>query len=72
VNNKDIGPANVQNRPMKEEDVGAVAVIDRLCLRAPRLEYYREKLGSATKGARINTSLGARARTTMLQAECKR
>jgi hypothetical protein len=56
----------------KEEDGDAVAVIDSMYCGAPRPEYYREKLGSATKGAGINTSLIAEARTTTLQAECKR
>ena len=72
MNKKDIDPANVQIRPMKEEDVDAIAVIDSMYFGAPRPEYYREKLGSATKGAGINTSLVAEARTTILQAECKR
>jgi hypothetical protein len=57
---------------MYEEDVDAIAVIDSMYCGAPRPEYYREKLGSATKGAGINTSLIAEARTTTLQAECKR
>ncbi|MCX5872956.1 MAG: hypothetical protein NTY51_06940 [Deltaproteobacteria bacterium] len=51
MNKKDIDPANVQIRPMKEEDVDAIAVIDSIYFGAPRPEYYREKLGSATKGA---------------------
>jgi hypothetical protein len=56
---------------MKEEDVVAIAVVARVYFGAPRPEYYREKLGSATKGAGISTSLVAEARTTVLQAECK-
>jgi hypothetical protein len=57
---------------MKEGDVDAIAVIDSRYFGAPRPEYYREKLGSATKGAGINTSLVAEARTTTWQAGCKR
>ena len=68
---KDIDPANNQIRPVKEEDVDAIAVIDSMYFGAPP-EYYRKKLGSATKGAGINTSSVAKARTTMLQAECER
>ncbi|MGO9568614.1 MAG: hypothetical protein ACLP5H_13830 [Desulfomonilaceae bacterium] len=71
MNKRNIDPANVQIRPMKVEDVGAIAVIDSMYFGAPRPEYYREKLGSATKGAGIITSLVAEARTTILQAECK-
>jgi hypothetical protein len=72
VNKKDIDPANVQIRSMKEEDVDAIAVIGSMHFGAPRPEYYREKLGSATRGAGISTSLVAEARTTILPAECKR
>jgi hypothetical protein len=72
VNKKDIDSANVQIRLMKEEDVDATAVIDSMYFGAPRPEYYREKPGSAAKVAGINTSLVAEARTTILQAECKR
>ena len=72
MNKKDIDPANVQIRPMKEEDGDGFAVIDSRYFGAPRPEYYRERLGSATKGAGINTSLVAEARTTILQADCKR
>ena len=72
MNKRNYHPANVQICPMKEEHVDAIAVIDSMAFGAPRPEYYREKLGSATKGAGINTSLVAVARTTILQAECKR
>ena len=72
MNKENIDPANVQICPMKEEDVDAIAVIDSRAFGAPRQEYYLEKLGSATNGAGINTSLVAVARTTILQAECKR
>lgn len=71
MNKRNIDPANVQIRPAKE-DVDASAVIDSRAFGAPRPEYYLEKLGSATKGAGINTSLVAVARTIILQAECKR
>jgi len=72
VNKKILHPANVQMRPVKEEDVDAIAVIAGMYFGAPRPEYHWEKLGSAGKGAGINTSLAAEARTSMLQAECKR
>ena len=72
MNKKNIDPANVQICPMKEEDVDAVAVVDSMYFVAPRPESYREKLGAATKGAGLNASLVAEARTTILQAECKR
>ncbi|MGO9567531.1 MAG: hypothetical protein ACLP5H_08330 [Desulfomonilaceae bacterium] len=45
---------------MKEEDVNAIALIDRMYFGAPRPEHYREKLGSATKGAGINIFFGSR------------
>jgi hypothetical protein len=70
VNEKDIDPAHVQIRPTKEEDV--IVVIDGMCFGAPRPEYCQEKLGSATEEAGINTYLVAKARTTIVQAECKR
>jgi hypothetical protein len=72
VNKKDIGPANVQIRLFKEKDGDAIAVSYSMHFGSPRPEYYREQLASATKGAGINTSLVAEARTTTLQAECKR
>jgi hypothetical protein len=68
VTKRDIDPANVQISPMREERVDGIAVIG---VGAPRPEY-RERLGSATKGAGINTYSVAEARTTILQAECKR
>jgi len=70
VNKKDIDPANVQVRPM-EEDVDAIGVMDSMCFGAPRPEYCREKLGPANKGAGINSSLVAEARTSMSQVDCK-
>ena len=69
MNKKDIDPANVQIRPKEEEDVDAIAVIDSMYFGAPRPEYYREKLGSAAKGAGINTSLVAQARIIITQVE---
>jgi hypothetical protein len=71
VTKKDIDPANVQVRPMYEEDVDAIAVIDSMYCGAPRPEYYREKLGSATKGAGISTSLVAEARTSIAPVDYK-
>jgi hypothetical protein len=72
VNKRDIDPADIQIHPMKEEGVDSIAVIDRMYFGAARPEYCREKLGSATKAAGINTFLVAEARTTILQAACKR
>jgi hypothetical protein len=72
VNKKDIDPANVQIRPMREEDVNAIAASDSVCFGAPRPEYFRKKPGSAIGGAGINTSLVSEARTAILEAECKR
>ena len=72
MNKKDNDPAYLQTRPMKEEDVGAIVAIGSMYFGGRRPEYYREKLGSATKGAGIYASLVAGARTTILQAECKR
>ena len=56
---------------IKEEDVDAIAVSYSMYFGSPRPEYYREQLGSATKGAGINTSLVAEARTTISQVDCK-
>ena len=50
---------------MKEEEVDVIAVIDSMYFGAPRPEYYREKLGSDTKRARIHASLVAEARTSI-------
>ena len=72
MNKKVIDPADIQIHPMKAEGVDSIAVIDRTCFGAPRPEHYREKPSSATNGAGINTSLVAEARTTILQAACKR
>jgi hypothetical protein len=71
VNKQDIDPAKVRIRPIKEQDVAAVAVIDSMYFGALRPEYYREQLGSAINGAGINISLVADARTNMLQVDCK-
>jgi hypothetical protein len=71
VNIKDFDPAIVRIHPMKEEDVGAIAVIDGVYFGSPGLEHYRDKFDSATKGAGINTSLVAEARTSMSQVDCK-
>jgi hypothetical protein len=57
VNEKVIDPENGQIRPKKKEDVNAITVIDRKCFGAPRPEYYREKVGLATKGAGLTLSL---------------
>jgi hypothetical protein len=65
VSKKEIDPANVQIRPMKEENVEAIEVIDSVYLGVPRPENYRKKLGAATKGAGINTSVVAEARTSI-------
>jgi hypothetical protein len=67
---KDTDPANVLIRPMKEEDVDAIAVIGSMSFGAPRPEYYREKLGLATKGTKMNTSLVSEARTSISQVDC--
>ena len=71
MNKKDIDPANVQIRHMEDEDGHAVAVIDSVYFGAPQPEYYRKKLGSATKGSGINTSLIAEARMSISQGACK-
>lgn len=65
MNKKDIDPANIRIHSMKEEDVDAIAAIDSKYFGAPRPEYYREKLGSATKGSGINTSPVAVERTSI-------
>ena len=67
MNKKDIDPANVQIRPVKEEDIDAIAVIDSIYFGAPRPEHYREKLGWATKGAGIGTPLVSEQRTSISQ-----
>ena len=69
MNKKDIDPANFQMRPIRQQHVDAG--VDRMCVGAPQPEYCRETLGSASKGAGMNTSLVAEARTSILQAECK-
>jgi hypothetical protein len=71
VNNKDIDPANVQIRPTEEEDLDAVGLIDSMYFGTPRSEHCGEKLGSAARGAGINTSLVAEARTSISHVDCK-
>ncbi len=56
---RDIDPASIQIRVMKEDDLDAITAIDAMYFGNPRLEYYREKLAAATKGAGINASLVA-------------
>ena len=72
MNKKNINPANIQIRRRKEKGVHAIEAIDSMDFGALQSEYYRRKLGSTVKGAGIATSLVAEARTTILQAECKR
>ncbi len=71
ANLEKIDPEKIQIRPMKEDDADAIAVIDSMYCGAPGPEYYREKLGSATKGAGFNTYLVAEARTSISQVDCK-
>lgn len=56
---------------MKEENVDAIAVIDSMYFGALRPEYYWEKLGSATKGAGVKTSLAAEGWTSIAQVDGK-
>lgn len=70
VNKKDFHPANVQIRPMKEEDAG-IAVANGMRFGAPRPRYYGQKLDSATKGAGINTSSVAEVWTGISQVGSK-
>ena len=51
--------AQVQIRPMREEDLEEIINIDTMYLVSPRPDYYKEKLAAATKGAGINVSLVA-------------
>lgn len=71
MNNKEIGPANFQVRPTEGEDLDAVGVIDSMYFGTPRSGHCGEKLGSAARGARINTSLVAEARTSISHVDCK-
>jgi N-acetylglutamate synthase-like GNAT family acetyltransferase len=54
---KEIEPGRIEIRIMNEGDLGAITVIDSMYFGGSRLEYYKEKLYAATKGAGINTSL---------------
>lgn len=54
-----IDPEQITIRPMKEDDLEAIVAIDTVYLGSDRLDYYKEKLVAATKGAGINTSLVA-------------
>jgi ribosomal protein S18 acetylase RimI-like enzyme len=56
---KEIEPATIRIRVMKEDDLDAITTIDAMYFGNPRPEYYREKLAAATKGAGINASLVA-------------
>lgn len=59
MSKKEIDPASIRIRVMKEDDVDAITNIDAMYFGDPRHEYYREKLAAATKGAGINASLVA-------------
>ncbi len=69
---KDIDPANLPIRPMKEDEVDAVGVAESRYFGVARPEYYWVKSGPATKGTGNSISLVAEARMSILQAECKR
>ncbi len=56
---KEIHPASIRIRVMKEDDLDAITTIDSMYFGTPRPEYYKEKLAAATKGAGINASLVA-------------
>lgn len=56
---KEIKREHIAIRPMKETDLEAITAIDSMYFGTARVEYYRDKLASATKGAGINTSLVA-------------
>lgn len=56
---KDLDLAQIQIRPMREEDLEEITSIDNMYFGMARPEYYKEKLSTATKGAGINTSLVA-------------
>jgi predicted N-acetyltransferase YhbS len=56
---KDIESAQIEIRPIREEDLADITSIDNMYFWQARLEYYKEKLVAATKGAGINTSLVA-------------
>jgi len=71
VNKKDVDAANLQIRPMKEQDVHTIAIIDSVYFGAPRPEYYGERLGSATNGPGINAFWVAEALTSISQVDCK-
>jgi hypothetical protein len=72
VNKKNIDPATFHVCPVKKGGGDAVSVIDKECFGAPGPEYYGSELGSATKGAGINTNLAAEQGASLMQAECKR
>jgi predicted N-acetyltransferase YhbS len=52
-------PGAAQIRPMTDKDLDAIVQIDAMYSGTARTEYYQEKLGTATSGAGINTSLVA-------------
>ncbi|HMK34269.1 MAG TPA: hypothetical protein VK463_04315 [Desulfomonilaceae bacterium] len=72
MNKKDIDPANLRIRPMNTEHVHAIAQVGSMYAGAPRPEYYRKKIASATGRAGIYTPLVAEARTTVSRVACKR
>jgi hypothetical protein len=71
VNKRHKDPTKVRTRPMNEEDVDAVAGIDRRYFVAPQPEDYRAKLDSAAKGAGITSFLVSEERTSESQVDCK-
>ncbi len=72
LNKRHIDPANVQIPSMREQVVDAGGVIDNMHFEAPRSGNYRDKVGSATKRAGINTFWVEKTRTSRSQVDCKR
>lgn|GEM_PF-1806411 len=65
-----IEPANVQIRPIREED-DAISRVGAVCFAAPRPDSFREKFGSAPQGAGTNPSLVTEVLTSISQFDCK-
>ena len=66
MTSKEFDPAAVAIRVMNEGDLEAITAIDCMYFGVERVEYYKEKLGAATKGAGINSSLVAEVEGTVV------
>jgi len=70
-NQRDSDAAIVRIRPVKDEDVETIGVLDSVSFGVPGLDHDREKRGSAAGRTGISVSLVADAAMSISQVDCK-